>query len=71
MTAARSASVLRIASAMSLVGNGRNETAIRSRRLTRITQAFAYCKRRKIAWWIIQSPPIVMKLVAYARYDGH
>ena len=27
----------------------------------------AYCRRRKIPWWTIQSPPIVMKLVAYAR----
>jgi hypothetical protein len=50
-----------------LGGKGRNETAISSARLTRITQLLAYCKRRKIPWWIIQSPPIVMKLVAYAK----
>ncbi len=28
---------------------------------------FAYCRRRKMAWWAIQIPPIVRKLVAYAR----
>ena len=32
-----------------------------------MTQLFAYCKRRKMPWWTIQIPPIVMKLVAYAR----
>jgi hypothetical protein len=29
-----------------------------------MTEVFAYCKRRKIPWWTIQGPPIVMKLVA-------
>ena len=67
MTAARSGSVSVIASASRLVGKGRNETAISSARLIRISALFAYCRRRKIPWWTIQSPPIVTKLVAYAR----
>jgi hypothetical protein len=67
VTAARSASVLSIASAISLVGNGRNETAMSSSRVTSISRRFAYCKRRKMPWWASQIPPIVRKLVAYAR----
>ena len=41
---------------MSLVGNGRNETAISRSRFTRMTQLSAYCKRRKIAWWTHPEP---------------
>ena len=67
MTAARSASLSWIASARSLVGKGKNATAISSPRLIRITQLLVYSKRRKIPWWTSQIPPIVMKLVAYAR----
>src|SRR3954452_7208117 len=43
---------------------GRNETVIRSSRFSRITWVFTYLRRRKMAWWASQMPPIVMKLVA-------
>ena len=43
---------------------GQERDGISSPRLIRITQLLAYSKRRKIPWWAIQSPPIVMKLVA-------
>ena len=48
---------------MSLVGKGKNDTAISSSKFSRMTALFAYCKRRKIPWWASQMPPIVRKLV--------
>ena len=56
-----------IAPAMSMVGKGRNATAMSSSRLITISRLFAYCRRRKTPLWASQIPPIVMKLVTYAR----
>ena len=53
-----------IASARSLVGNGRKATVISSRRFSRMTVVFAKARRRMSPWWTIHSPPIVRKLVA-------
>ena len=64
MTAVRSGPVLRTASATSLVGNGRNETAISSSRLSRMTCRFTDSSRLKMPWCASQMPPIVRKLVA-------
>ena len=64
MTAARSASSFRIASATSRVGNGRKETAISSSRFRLMSFRSTYARRLKIPWWRSQIPPIVRKLDA-------
>src|SRR4051812_33046880 len=71
MTAVWAVSSLRTTSAINLVGKGKNAVAISNSRLSTISRWLAEARRGKIAWWAIQTPPIVRKLVAYARYAGH
>ena len=58
-------------SASSRVGKGRNETTRSRSRLSRRRFGSARSRCSVIALWAIQIAPIVEKLTANARYDGH
>ena len=64
ITATRSADCDSLsASAISPVGNGRNDTAISSSRFIRISTGSTARRRVKSPWWASHTPPIVRKLV--------